>query len=95
MDGQDPSYGQSIPSISSSHYATMMPMGGQSGPPSAPPLTLSSSDVKYNLYDTSVTETKPFQDVNGMLQQIMSIVDQTLDEAQARLVIDQSVNSFS
>ncbi|CAF1627546.1 unnamed protein product [Adineta ricciae] len=54
------------------------------GAPPPPPLSLSSSDVKYNLYDTGVNENKPFNDVNGMLQQIMSIVDQSLDEAQAR-----------
>jgi hypothetical protein len=33
-----------------------------------------------------VNENKPFNDVNGMLQQIMSIVDQSLDEAQSRCV---------
>ncbi|CAF5055473.1 unnamed protein product, partial [Rotaria sp. Silwood1] len=32
----------------------------------------------------NVNENKPFNDVNGMIQQIMSIVDQSLDEAQAR-----------
>ena len=58
---------------SSSHYTSMIP-----------PLGLSTTDVKYNLYDTNVSENKPFNDVNGMLQQIMSIVDQSLDEAQAR-----------
>lgn len=82
MDGQDPGYGQGIPlPQQQAHYSPMMPLGGA---PPPPPLALSSSDVKYNLYDTSVNETKPFNDVNGMLQQIMSIVDQSLDEAQAR-----------
>ena len=38
----------------------------------------------YNLYDGETSENKPFNDVNGMLQQIMSIVDQSLDEAQSR-----------
>jgi hypothetical protein len=81
MDGQDPGYGQGIPPPGQAHYSSMMPLGA---PP--PPLALSSSDVKYNLYDTGVSENKPFNDVNGMLQQIMSIVDQSLDEAQARFV---------
>jgi hypothetical protein len=54
--------------------------------PMIPPLSLSTTDVKYNLYDTDVNENKPFNDVNGMLQQIMSIVDQSLDEAQSRFV---------
>jgi len=88
MDGQDPGYGQGIPPPApSSHYNPMMALGGPSSLP--PPLALSSSDVKYNLYDTSsVSENKPFNDVNGMLQQIMSIVDQSLDEAQARFVFN-------
>ena len=84
MDGQDSGYGQGVPPPPPppppSHYGTMMPLG-------PPPLALSSSDVKYNLYDPSASESKPFNDVNGMLQQIMSIVDQSLDEAQARYVI--------
>ena len=84
MDGQDPSYSQGAPSLPPSHYTSMMTLGAPPLPP--PPLSLSSSDVKYNLYDTGVSETKPFHDVNGMLQQIMSIVDQSLDEAQARFV---------
>jgi len=50
------------------------------------PMTLSTTDGKYNLYDTNMNENKPFNDVNGMLQQIMSIVDQSLDEAQSRYV---------
>jgi hypothetical protein len=62
----------------------MMPLGA---PPPPPPLAL-SSDIKYNLYDTGLSEIKPFNDVNGMLQQIMSIVDQSLDEAQARFVFN-------
>lgn len=70
MDGQEPTYNSNLPS---SHYTPMIP-----------PLGLSTTDVKYNLYDTNVSENKPFNDVNGMLQQIMSIVDQSLDEAQAR-----------
>ncbi|UJR36103.1 hypothetical protein I4U23_028838 [Adineta vaga] len=80
MDGQDPGYGQGVPPPLPSHYSQMMPLGV----PAQPPLSLSSSDVKYNLYDTGINENKPFNDVNGMLQQIMSIVDQSLDEAQAR-----------
>ncbi len=84
MDGQDPGYGQGIPPPSQAHYSTMMPLGVPT--PLPPPLALSSSDVKYNLYDPSGSENKPFNDVNGMLQQIMSIVDQSLDEAQARFV---------
>ena len=51
------------------HYNPMMP----------------SSEMKYNLYDGDTSENKPFNDINGMLQQIMSIVDQSLDEAQSRL----------
>jgi hypothetical protein len=82
MDGQDPSYGQGVPPLPPSHYNSMMALGAPSQPP--PPLSLSSSDVKYNLYDTGLNESKPYHDVNGMLQQIMSIVDQSLDEAQAR-----------
>lgn len=70
MDGQEPTYNSNL---SSSHYTPMIP-----------PLGLSTTDVKYNLYDTNVSENKPFNDVNGMLQQIMSIVDQSLDEAQSR-----------
>jgi hypothetical protein len=85
MDGQDPGYGQGVPPPPPSHYNPMMSLGA---PPLPPPLALSSSDVKYNLYDTSVSENKPFNDVNGMLQQIMSIVDQSLDEAQARFVFN-------
>lgn len=85
MDGQESGYGQGIPPPSqTSHYSQMMPLGAPSLP--QPPLALSSSDVKYNLYDTSINETKPFNDVNGMLQQIMAIVDQSLDEAQARYI---------
>jgi len=72
MDSQDPTYNPNLPA---SHYNSMIP-----------PLGLSTTDVKYNLYDTNVNENKPFNDVNGMLQQIMSIVDQSLDEAQARFV---------
>jgi hypothetical protein len=83
MDGQDPGYGQGVPPPPQAHYSPMMPLGA---PP--PPLALSSTDVKYNLYDTGVSENKPFNDVNGMLQQIMSIVDQSLDEAQARFVFN-------
>lgn len=85
MDGQDPGYNQGIPPppLSQTHYSPMMSLGTAVPPP---PLALSSSDVKYNLYDTGMNETKPFNDVNGMLQQIMSIVDQSLDEAQARFV---------
>lgn len=82
MDGQDPGYGQGIPPSTPTHYTPMMPIGASPSVP--PPLSLSSSDVKYNLYDTSMNENKPFNDVNGMLQQIMSIVDQSLDEAQAK-----------
>lgn len=85
MDGQDPGYGQGMPPLSQTHYSPMMALGGPQAPP---PLALSSSDVKYNLYDTGVNENKPFNDVNGMLQQIMSIVDQSLDEAQARFVLN-------
>ncbi|CAF3996232.1 unnamed protein product, partial [Rotaria magnacalcarata] len=81
MDGQDPGYGQGMPPLPPSHYNPMMSLGAL---PPPPPLSLSSSDVKYNLYDTSINESKPFNDLNGMLQQIMSIVDQSLDEAQAR-----------
>lgn len=82
MDGQDQGYGQGVPPPLPSHYSSMMPLGA---PPSLPPpLSLSGADVKYNLYDAGVNENKPFNDVNGMLQQIMSIVDQSLDEAQAR-----------
>lgn len=87
MDGQDSGYGQNIVPLSSSHYSTMMSMpvtGPNGSTPSTAPLTLSTSDVKYNMYDTSANETKPFQDVSGMIQQIMSIVDQTLDEAQTK-----------
>ncbi len=84
MDGQDPGYGQGIPPPPQAHYSSMMPLGA---PPPPPPLAL-SSDVKYNLYDTGLSEIKPFNDVNGMLQQIMSIVDQSLDEAQARFVFN-------
>jgi hypothetical protein len=80
MDGQDPGYGQGVPPPPISHYNSMIQLGAP------PPLALSSSDVKYNLYDTGINENKPFNDVNGMLQQIMSIVDQSLDEAQARFV---------
>ncbi len=83
MDGQDPGYGQGVPPPPQAHYSPMMPLGA---PP--PPLALSSTDVKYNLYDTGLSESKPFNDVNGMLQQIMSIVDQSLDEAQARFVFN-------
>jgi hypothetical protein len=68
MDGQDPTYNQSL---LASHYN---------------PMTLLTSDVKYNIYDPNMNENKPFNDVNGMLQQIMSIIDQSLDEAQARFV---------
>jgi len=85
MDGQEPGYGQGVPPPLPSHYSPMMPLGV---PPLPPPLALSSSDVKYNLYDTGISENKPFNDVNGMLQQIMSIVDQSLDEAQARFVFN-------
>ena len=60
------------PNLPPSHYSPMIP-----------PLT---TDCKYNLYDTNTSENKPFNDVNGMLQQIMSIVDQSLDEAQSRFV---------
>ncbi|CAF1076481.1 unnamed protein product [Rotaria sordida] len=70
MDGQDPTYN---PNLTSSHYNPMIS-----------PLTLSTTDAKYNSYDMNVNENKPFNDVNGMIQQIMSIVDQSLDEAQAR-----------
>jgi hypothetical protein len=84
MDGQDPGYGQGLPPPGQAHYSTMMTLGA----PLPPPLALSSSDVKYNLYDTTGNENKPFNDVNGMLQQIMSIVDQNLDEAQSRYVYD-------
>jgi hypothetical protein len=73
MDSQDSTYNSNL---SSSHYNSMIP-----------PLSLSTTDVKYNLYDTNVNENKPFNDVNGMLQQIMSIVDQSLDEAQSRFVL--------
>ena len=83
MDGQDPGYGQGMPSMPPSHYSPMMALGA---PPPLPPLALSSTDVKYNLYESGIGESKPFNDVNGMLQQIMSIVDQSLDEAQARCV---------
>lgn len=72
MDGQDPTYNPNLPS---SHYNPMIS-----------PLTLSTTDAKYNSYDLTVNENKPFNDVNGMIQQIMSIVDQSLDEAQARFV---------
>jgi hypothetical protein len=82
MDSQDPGYGQGIPPPGQGLYSPMMSLGA----PPPPPLALSSSDVKYNLYDTGINENKPFNDVNGMLQQIMSIVDQSLDEAQARFV---------
>lgn len=82
MDGQDPGYPPGMPPPGQGLYSTMMSLSA----PAPPPLALSSSDVKYNLYDTSVSENKPFNDVNGMLQQIMSIVDQSLDEAQSRLV---------
>lgn len=88
MESQDPGYSQGVPSLPPAHYNTMMPLGAP--PPSGSvPLALSSTDVKYNLYDTNVNESKPFHDVNGMLQQIMSIVDQSLDEAQARYIDDQ------
>ena len=83
MESQDPGYGQGVPPLPPSHYNSLMPLGAPP-PPASGPLALSSTDVKYNLYDTSVNESKPFHDVNGMLQQIMSIVDQSLDEAQAR-----------
>jgi len=73
MDNQDTTYNSNL---SSYHYNPMIP-----------PLSLSTTDVKYNLYDTNVNENKPFNDVNGMLQQIMSIVDQSLDEAQSRFVL--------
>jgi hypothetical protein len=63
------------PTYNPNHYTSMIP-----------PLGLATTDVKYNLYDTNINENKPFNDVNGMLQQIMSIVDQSLDEAQARYV---------
>ena len=86
MDGQDPGYGQGLPPPGQALYNPMMP---------PPPLALSSSDVKYNLYDTGVSENKPFNDVNGMLQQIMSIVDQSLDEAQSRYVFDQETKTIS
>lgn len=72
MDDQDPTYNPNLPS---SHYNSMIA-----------PLGLSSTDVKYTIYDANVNENKPFNDVNGMLQQIMSIVDQSLDEAQSRFV---------
>ena len=72
MDEQDSTYNPNIPST---HYNPMIP-----------PMALSTTDVKYNLYDNNMNENKPLNDVNGMLQQIMSIVDQSLDEAQARLV---------
>ena len=72
MDGKDPSYNSTL---SSSHYDSMIS-----------PLTLSTTDAKYNSYDTNLNENKPFNDINGMIQQIMSIVDQSLDEAQARFV---------
>ena len=91
MDGQDPGYVPGIPPPGQGLYNTMMPLGA----PPPPPLALSSSDVKYNLYDTSVSENKPFNDVNGMLQQIMSIVDQSLDEAQARLVFSEKKSELS
>ncbi len=76
MDGQDPTYNPNLPP---SHYTPMIP-----------PLGLATTDAKYNLYDTNVNENKPFNDVNGMLQQIMSIVDQSLDEAQSRCVNELS-----
>lgn len=91
MDGQDPGYGQNVPPPS--HYNSLMPLGVPVPPP-PPPLGLSSSDVKYNLYDTSINENKPFNDVNGMLQQIMSIVDQSLDEAQSRFVVRTKSSNF-
>ena len=81
MESQDPGYGQGVPPLPPSHYNSLMPLGAPP-PPASGPLALSSTDVKYNLYDTSVNESKPFHDVNGMLQQIMSIVDQSLDEAE-------------
>ena len=85
MNNQDPGYGQGMPPLPPlSHYNSMIPLGTSSSSPAPPPLALSSSDVKYNLYDTNINETKPCHDVNAMLQQIMSIVDQSLDEAQAR-----------
>ncbi|CAF3880225.1 unnamed protein product [Rotaria magnacalcarata] len=70
MDGQDPTYNSNL---GSSLYNPMIS-----------PLTLSTTDAKYNSYDMNANENKPFNDVNGMIQQIMSIVDQSLDEAQAR-----------
>lgn len=51
-----------------------------------PPLGVSTTDVKYNHYENNANENKPFNDVNGMIQQIMAIVDQSLDEAQTRFV---------
>lgn len=66
--------------LPASHYTTMIP-----------PLT---TDMKYNLYDTNANENKPFNDVNGMLQQIMSIVDQSLDEAQSRFVQHAHANEI-
>lgn len=86
MDGQDPGYNQGLPPSTPTHYSPMMALGA--GASMVPPLSLSSSEMKYNLYDTGVSETKPFNDVNGMLQQIMSIVDQSLDEAQAKFVFN-------
>ena len=72
MDEQESNYN---PNLSSSHYAPMMSN-----------MNLPNADVKYNLYDTNLDENKPLNDVNSMLQQIMSIVDQSLDEAQAKFV---------
>jgi len=56
------------PTLSSGHYPSMM----------------INSDVKYNLYENDLNENKPLNDVNGMIHQIMSIIDQSLDEAQAK-----------
>lgn len=60
------------PTLSSGHYPSMM----------------INSDVKYNLYENDLNENKPLNDVNGMIHQIMSIIDQSLDEAQAKFVFD-------
>ena len=59
------------------------------------PSMMLNSDAKYNLYDNDPNENKPLNDVNGMIQQIVSIIDQSLDEAQAKFVLSVPLSTFS